>query len=275
MYPAVDISRYQGAWHDYPADIVIIKMSGGDDGLYMDSAASSNYAGAQAAGKHIGGYHFIGWTMGAAQEAAWFWRAMSPVAENDVFALDVENGQVAVPANAPEYVMEMISYLETQGVTGGLLYMNLSTLNAHDWSGPLSKWGLWLADWNNDPNATIPTRYPYVMQQYSDGPGYDHDEYFGPSLASFDAYGWHAAPATATTTSTEAPESTTTTTTEAPVSTPDPDPITTTSTTEGAQPEPPATTTTTTSGQDYSPQPTLWQALVAAFIAIINKLRGV
>lgn len=191
MIPALDISQYQGAWQNYPCDIVMIKMSGGDAGLYMDPDAATNYTDAKAVGKHVGGYHINGWTLGAVQEASWFYRAMSPVAENDVFAIDIEKSDVPVPANAPEYVLEQINYLESKGVAGGLVYMSLSTLNAFDWSAVLAKWALWLADWAVSPQATIPTTHVYVMQQYSDGPNYDHDEWFG-TLAEFDAYGWHA-----------------------------------------------------------------------------------
>lgn len=189
MEPAVDISRYQGTWQDYPAPIVMIKMSGGDAGLYMDSQASNNYNMAVKAGKAVGGYHFIGWTIGATAEANYFMQAMSPVAENDVYALDVE----AIPAGVDPvlYVTEMVNAIHARLNLYPLVYMNLSTLNAHDWSPVLANCGLWLADWNGNPNATIPTLHTYVMQQYSDGPNYDHDEWFG-TVAQFQKYGYHA-----------------------------------------------------------------------------------
>lgn len=213
MIPALDISQYQGSWQDRGDPIVMIKMSGGDNGLYMDSQAASNYTGAVADGRAVGGYHINGWVLGAAQEASWFYRAMSPVAENDVFAIDIEKSDVPVPTNGPQYVMDQINYLATKGIVGGLLYMSLSTLNAFDWSGPLSKWGLWLADWAVSPDDNIPTTHVYVMQQYSDGPVYDHDEWFG-TIDEFKAYGYHASQPTTTTTTTTTtlpPETTTTT----------------------------------------------------------------
>jgi hypothetical protein len=212
MIPAVDISKYQGAWQDYPASIVIIKMSGGDAGLYFDPDAATNYADAKAAGKHVGGYHFIGWTMGAIQEATWFLKAMSPLAENDVFALDVE----AIPnkVDPVPYVQEMVSYIHSQINVYPLIYMNLATLNAYNWESVLQNCGLWLADWAVAPQDTIPTKYTYVMQQYSDGPNYDHDEWFNSNVGSFDAYGYHEAPAAPVpTTSTTTTTATTLTTT--------------------------------------------------------------
>ena len=188
---AKDISRYQGAFTDTGEPIVMIKMSGGDDGLYMDSEASANYQAAVAAGKAVGGYHFGGGVTTAEAEANFFFKAMSPVAENDVFCLDVEAALAARP-DVAQWSDDFINYLAGRGVVGGLLYMNLATLNAHDWSAPLAKWGLWLADWAVSPDANVPTNYTYVMQQYSDGPNYDHDAFFG-SVDQFKAYGFHAA----------------------------------------------------------------------------------
>jgi hypothetical protein len=192
MQPAVDISKYQGAWQDYPADIVMIKISGGDDGLYIDSQAANNYTDAKAAGKHVGGYHFVGWSTNASAEAAYFCRAMLPLTENDVYALDAENGAVDVSASSPAYLLEMVNYIHAQVGVYPIVYMNLSTLNSYDWSAVLANCGLWLADWNGNPSGTINTSHTYVMQQYADGPVYDHDEWYG-TLAEFDLYGWHAA----------------------------------------------------------------------------------
>ena len=84
-----DISIYQGAWQDTGEEFVIIKMSGGDAGLYVDPNAASNYKSAVNAGKVVGGYHFAGGT-DAVAEADFFVRAMSPLANNDIYALDWE-----------------------------------------------------------------------------------------------------------------------------------------------------------------------------------------
>jgi hypothetical protein len=188
MVPAKDISKWQGNWKDTGEPIVMIKMSGGDDGLYMDSEASANYNGAVAAGRAVGGYHYTGWT-NPASEANYFMQAMSPKAENDVYALDAE----AIPAGIDPvaWCLTFMQTIKNAINVNPLIYMNLSTLNAHDWSPVLKNSGLWLADWNNDPNATLPTMHTYVMQQYSDGPVYDHDEWFG-TVDEFKLYGWHA-----------------------------------------------------------------------------------
>jgi len=188
MIPAKDISKYQGAWQDTGEPIVMIKMSGGDDGLYMDSEASANYSGAVAAGRAVGGYHFAGNT-NPVQEATYFLQAMSPLAENDVYALDWE-----LPVGTPGAVEWCQTFMQTIHDKIGvwpLIYMNLNTLNSYDWIPVLNNCGLWLADWAVSPDQTIPTLHTYVMQQYSDGPKYDHDEWFG-TVEEFKAYGWHS-----------------------------------------------------------------------------------
>jgi hypothetical protein len=193
MLPAVDISKYQGAWQDYPANIVLIRMSSGGTGsLAMDPDAATNYGDAVAAGKAVGGYHYIGW-IGAIAEATYFLQAMSPLAENDVYALDAED----IPANIDPvaYVNQMATFIHSKIGVWPLIYINFATLNAHNWDPVLANCGLWLADWNNDPAGTIATVHTYVMQQYSDGPVYDHDEWFG-TIAEFNAYGYHAPVAT-------------------------------------------------------------------------------
>lgn len=195
MVPAKDISRYQGAYQDAGEPIVLIKIGGGDDGLYYDSDANENWNGAVAAGRAVGGYWFAGGGNPTA-EAAFFLKGMQPLTENDVYALDVESGSTWNPNGAGvdpvSWVSQFVNYVHDQIGVWPLIYMNLNTANLHDWSPVLRSCGLWLADWAVSPDATIPTGYTYVMQQFSDGPNYDHDEWFG-SVQQFQAYGYHAA----------------------------------------------------------------------------------
>ena len=189
MIPARDISKWQGNWQDTGEPIVMVKMSGGDSGLYIDSKASENYNGAVAAGRAVGGYHFAGGTDPVA-EANFFMKAMQPLAENDVYALDWE-------IQHPDPVGWCNTFMQTVHNAIGvwpLIYMNLNTLNSFDWTTVLNNCGLWIADWNNDPSGTVNTTHTYVMQQYSDGPNYDHDSWFG-TVDEFKAYGYHAQPA--------------------------------------------------------------------------------
>lgn len=242
---AKDISKWQGTWQDTGEPVVFIKMSGGDDGLYFDSQAASNYSGAKAAGKVVGGYHFSGWT-NASAEAAFFLKGMSPVAENDLFALDIE----AIPSgiNPVAWANEFTQYIHDQIGVWCIVYMNLSTLNSYDWTSVLANSGLWLADWAVSPDANIPTNHGYIMQQYSDGPNYDHDAVFLDLLTLLE-YAYHA-PRVVPTTSVEpvvvvppvvTPDPTPTTPSEPvvspPVVTPNPSPI--------VPPKPPVVTPST------------------------------
>lgn len=238
MILAIDVSTYQGTinWQDVfnsGRRIALIKMSGGDAGLYMDNRAAVNYTDSKAVGFAVGGYHFVGWVVGAIAEASYFMQAMSPKAENDVYMLDLERGQVAMPANAVEYTTEMVNYIHTKINVYPMLYMSVATLLAYDWSPLLKLCGLCLADWNNDPQGTIPNVPTYIMQQYTDQgsvPGIsglvDLDDFF-LTLAEFNDYGYHA------------PQSSPTVATVTPVeSVPSTQPVTAT---------PVATTTSTTS----------------------------
>lgn len=218
MIPAKDISQYQGNWQDTDEPIVMIKMGGGDAGLYMDSKAAQDYQGAVTASRAVGGYWFAGGG-NASAEASYFLRCMEPLAENDVYALDIEHGSTW-DLNTPEpvaWVTEFVNYVHNKIGVWPLVYMNLATLNGHNWDSILTNCGLWLADWAVSPNDTIPTSHTYVMQQYSDGPNYDHDEWFG-TLEQFKAYGYHtpvpepAPPQPTETTTTTLPPTTSTTT---------------------------------------------------------------
>lgn len=258
MVPALDISQWQGVWQDRGDPIVMIKMSGGDDGLYMDSQAASNYNGAIAAGRAVGGYHFAGNTNPMA-EATYFMQAMSPLAENDVYALDWE--LPVGTAGAVEWCQTFMQTVHDKIGVWPLIYMNLNTLNNYDWTPVLANCGLWLADWNNDPNATISTIHTYVMQQYSDGPVYDHDEWFG-TVAEFQKYGYHAVPP---------PVQPTPTPTPAPVPSPTPDPTPTPEPTPTPTPPP-----VVTPPPPSAPKPTPvihWYNFILSFLRALHLIK--
>lgn len=182
---AVDISKYQGAWQDYPTSIVMAKITGGDQGLYLDAQAANNYDHIISSGKAFGGYHFAGGTDPIA-EANYFLNAMKPWNPGEVAALDWE-------VSHPDPVGWCLSFVDhVHDVAGAypLLYINLATLKAYNWTPVLNNCGLWLADWTNNPDSIINVGYHgYVMLQYSDGPNYDHDEW-EYDLETFKKYGW-------------------------------------------------------------------------------------
>lgn len=196
---AVDISQWQGniSWPQVNVPIALIKMTGGDAGLYTDTKASQNYYGAKAAGKLVGGYHFAG-AGNPENEADFFIAAMSPLEENDVLVLDWE---VQHP-DPVGWCSRFVNRVHDRTSVWPLIYFNGSTWNAHDWSSVTNKCGVWVAWYGQDPEGNLPVGgKTYVMHQYtSDGsvPGIagrvDINAWFG-TLDQFKKYGYHA-PAT-------------------------------------------------------------------------------
>lgn len=183
-----DISQYQTEYNmgNDPNPIIAIKMSGGDAGLYYDSHANANYNNASNAGKGIVMYHFAGGGDPIA-EADFFIHAVSPLAENDVLALDWEV-QHPDPVGWCKEFMERINNLT--GVWPWI-YMNMSTANAHDWSPVMNHSGYWCAAPSYGFDDTLPVNYPQIAQQGPIVGGIDTDAFFG-EMAEFNAYGWHA-----------------------------------------------------------------------------------
>jgi hypothetical protein len=71
-----------------------------------------------------------------------------------------------------------------------LLYINLATLRAYDWSPVLNNCGLWIAAWTDDPNIDINTNgYPYVVHQYRGAP-LDLDAVW-LTMDQFKKFGYH------------------------------------------------------------------------------------
>lgn len=193
---AIDVSRWQGVidWPSVPSNIpiAIIKVSGGDAGLYFDSQATNNYNGATAAGKAVGLYHFAGGGDPVA-EAEFFVKGCSPLAENDVYALDWEI-QHADPVG---WCLAFVNRVHELTGAWPLIYMNGSTLNAYDWSPVRANCGTWVAWYGRDPEATLPVSGVYVMHQYSSSgsvPGIagavDMDAVF-MNVETFKKYGYH------------------------------------------------------------------------------------
>lgn len=185
MIPAKDISRWQGNYTETGEPIVMVKISGGDQGLYIDPQAANNYNQVIAHGHAFGGYHFAGGGDPIA-EANFFLNAMKPWKPGEVPALDWEISH----SNPVGWVQSFVTQVHKVAGAWPIVYMNLATLMAYNWSPVLTNCGLWLADWTGSPNPNINSgKYTYVMQQYNDGPNYDRDVFFG-TVTQFKKYGW-------------------------------------------------------------------------------------
>lgn len=266
---AIDVSQWQGNidFGGVPQDIVIIKMSGGDNGLYYDTKGGANYYGAKAAGKAVAGYHFAGGGDPIA-EAQQFLRAMSPLDNNDVLVLDWEIQH----ANPVEWCRQFVQYIHDQIGVWCLVYLNISTTNAYDWSPVLTNCGLYIAAPSYGWDDTIPVGWPVVMQQ---GPyirdngisgNIDSDMFFG-TIDQFKAYGFHAAGAIQPDTpATPAPEDPLPTPVAPPVPNPTPEPT--------PAPETPTKPTAPVPAPETPPtdNQSLWDVVKLWFSAIIKFL---
>lgn len=186
---AKDISRWQGAYSETGEPIVFVKISGGDQGLYIDPQAANNYNQVIAHGHAFAGYHFAGGGDPVA-EANFFLNAMQPWNPGEVPCLDWE-------ISHPDPVGWCLAFAnQVHSVAGAwpLIYMNRATLMAYDWSPVLNNCALWLADWVGQPNPNIDTgKYTYTVLQYNDGPVYDRDVVYCDSVDQFKKLGWPSA----------------------------------------------------------------------------------
>lgn len=186
---ARDISQWQGDLNfDLVTEpIVIMKASGGDAGLYYDSKCTRNWSEAKRTGKHRGYYHFAGGG-DPIQEADFFLKAVSPLEENDVLALDWEI-QHTDPVG---WSTTFVNHIHDKTDVWPLIYMNTSTFLAHNWTPVTTNCGLWIADYRFTPDQDVPTHHTYVMHQFKAVQGYgDMNAWFG-TLEQFDKYGYHA-----------------------------------------------------------------------------------
>jgi GH25 family lysozyme M1 (1,4-beta-N-acetylmuramidase) len=212
---AIDCSKYQGVidWTTVAAPIALIKMGGGDDGLYTDPQANRNYYGAKAAGKAIGMYYFAGGN-DPTNEADFFLSLCSPLEDDDVLILDWELDHHPDPVN---WCRIFIQRLIDRGAPIPMLYMSSSRTFADrdpannmrylDWSPVVAQnVGLWVANYSVDTDADVAVKWfpTYVMHQYTDAgrePGVNGDVdmsvFFG-SVLQFKHYGYHAVAVPAT-----------------------------------------------------------------------------
>jgi hypothetical protein len=186
--PFKDISYAQGLYNmgSNNDPIIVIKMSGGDAGLYYDSQAARNYNNAVAAGKAVGMYHFAGGG-DPIGEADWFIKAVSPLAENDVLILDWEI-QNPDPVG---WVHDFVTHVHERTGVWPWVYMNMSTANGHDWSPVFNNCGYWCAAPSFGFDENLPVKYAQIAQQGPIENGVDTDAFFG-TLDQFKAYGYHA-----------------------------------------------------------------------------------
>lgn len=237
MIPTVDVSQYQGQinFAVFPYEVLIMKLSGGDNGLYTDVWAYYNYDQAKHKhGKSIIQYHFAGGTDPIA-EANYFYKVAQPLELYDVFALDWEI-EHADPVN---WVLSFITQFHSLCGVYPIVYMDIDRLDRFDWSPVLALCGLWIGAPSFTFNQDVPTNgHPYVIQQGAtiSVPGISNavdSDAIWLTIDQLNKYGWQGNPPVATSTTT-----TTTTTTETTSTTTSESTSSSTSTTTTIPPEP-------------------------------------
>lgn len=259
-----DISRYQG---DYdmganPDPAIMIKMSGGDDGLYYDSQAANNYNKTVANGKVPMMYHFYG-GQDPVTEADFFIGACSPLADGDIMAIDVESGGTWNPQTDPGAVAKVTAFVNRIHDRTGMwpwVYLNRSTRQMYDWSPALNNCALWIAAPDVSFDADIPGIGVYQAQQGPIVNGVDTNAFFG-TLEQLKKFGYnYATPAPQPAPQPDPTPAPTPEPTPQPVPTPTPTPI----------PEPtPVPTPEPVPSPQPTPQPTPgtnWKALIGTIV---------
>lgn len=194
-----DVSHWQGTSSvDGAPDFVILKATGGDAGLYVDSDCDNKYQRAKSQGKLLGVYHFAGMT--------------DPIREADFFVDNTEGYWTAREAilvldnethtNVGWSKAFMDRVTERTGVKP-LIYMSASTIRAVDWSSLVqADYGLWVAgyparfdvpnpQWANDvdmPYNIAPWGFAAIWQFTSSAGTLDRDI----AMMSADAWSLYA-----------------------------------------------------------------------------------
>lgn len=214
-----DISKWQGnvdfGQLSGAVSFVVIRASlgapdaGETSSQYADPKLAQYRASAEQNGMEIGFYHYA------------YPEYNSATAEANCFADNVGHlnaGQFVVLDYESKWGGDVVGWCKTWLDTVAnrlgvkpLIYINFSTVNAHDWSSVINgNYGLWMARWDYDKYADAPAcQWPFTaMRQYSDkehldgiSTNVDGDVFYG-DLSTLKRYGLQTAtPASVTWTS--------------------------------------------------------------------------
>ena len=271
----IDISGYQGDLDlgRVSYDFVMIKATEGVS--YINPACDRHYQQAKAQGKKLAVYHYANGN-DATAEANFFVDTCEGYIREAIFVLDWEGEGVEFTA----WALTFLQRVEARIGYKPAIYMSEYVVNSYDWSAVVANGNGLIAakysdyeidnDYDMDGAGTMPDvkwwNFYFMWQWTSKGHlnGYAGD--LDCDIAYITPEGWdrYAGVPVAS----PLPEPTTTTTTaEIPI----PVHTATTTTTQPAPPDEPTTTTTTV----VTEQPvSIWVAIWAAFIALMDLLKG-
>ena len=153
MLNAIDISSYQGniAVNDLSPkpSIVINKATEGTN--YVNPYCDSRYQLAKNAGQLLGVYHFA--RVGdAVAQAKYFVENVKHYIGEAVLILDWENtGSENVLGQGPVWAKKWLDTVYSLTGVRPMIYMSSSVTSAYDWSAVAPDYGLWVANYGNNP----------------------------------------------------------------------------------------------------------------------------
>lgn len=146
------------------------------------------------AGRRFGAYHFAWPSQEAIAEADHFLRVAAP-APGELVALDLEKDDGATWARRVEYALAWLTRVETALGVPPLVYVNWSWIKGLRTAATQAQWDaltrypLWLADWNGTPgqHSTVNAKdgsnsddWPIALHQYTNNwNGSDGDHFAG------------------------------------------------------------------------------------------------
>lgn len=166
----VDVSSYQGTinWDTLNASTNFAVMRASLGASSRDAQLTRNQSEARRVGMRRGYYHFAyPQSNTALSEANWFVSQVGTVQSGEILVLDYEQDL----GNQVAWCKTFLDRVYTLTGVKPLIYLNLSTVNAYDWSSVKNDgYGLWVAYWDGSANPAVPsTQWGYnTIKQYSD-----------------------------------------------------------------------------------------------------------
>lgn len=164
-----DLSRYQAsvdiATYKQHNKFVILKLGGGDDGLYLDAKYKERATAFHKAGVDQAGYFFNGPAGTPKSTADFISKNLTGWDAGDRFILDVEGNAGTVWSVAR--TSDTIDALKAKRPSAEILvYMSASLTRERDWSSVAKKAGLYVASYGAN-NGSVPNGSP-LIESWSD-----------------------------------------------------------------------------------------------------------
>lgn len=169
----IDVSHHQGIidWETVAKngiEFAIIKAGGSDKGLYKDECFEANYAGAKAAGLHVGAYYFVGNGCITREDGIADAKRFSTMLSGKQFDfpvyIDLERTPASAKDGATEAVIGFCDYMESQGYFCGIYASDISGFKERVNLSKLTKYTKWVARYGNSPQYA----FDWGIWQYSE-----------------------------------------------------------------------------------------------------------